>query len=107
MFTIGSQYHLQVPVQIVAVFRQLVPDSALYTPIDKPLKFSAHKHRSQHWSQKKINQFMLSGCVRTWFSNNIAGTNPDLGRYFYTCLKAFNDWSRAKHFILFSSRGKY
>ena len=27
-------YHWQVPVQIGAVFRQLVPDSALYKPID-------------------------------------------------------------------------
>ena len=71
----NSPYHWQVPVQIGAVFRQLVPDSALYTPIDNPLKFSAHKHRPQRRSQKKINQFILSRCVRTWFASTISGTN--------------------------------
>ena len=78
-----------------------------YTPIDKPLKFSAHKHRSQRWSQKKIDDFMLSGCVLTWFASTTAGTNPNLGRYFYTCLKALNDWSRGKHFIYFPAEGNF
>ena len=82
MLTLGSRVLLQAPTQIGAVFRHFAPDSALYTRIDKPLKFSAHEHRSQRWSQKEINQFILSGCVRTWFASTIAGTNPNLGNIF-------------------------
>ena len=45
---------------------------------------SAHKHRLQRWSQKKINQFMLSGCVHAWCSSTVAGTNPN-----WCCVQTF------------------
>ena len=75
MFRLGSRVLVQAPTQIGAVFRHFAPNSALHTPIDNPLKFSAHKHRSQRRSQKKINQFILSRCVRTWLVSTISGTN--------------------------------
>ena len=75
MFTLGARVLLQEPTQIGAVFRHFAPNSALHTPIDNPLKFSAHKHRSQRRSQKKIIQFILSRCVRTWFASTISGIN--------------------------------
>ena len=75
MFTLDARVLLQEPTQIGAVFRHFAPNSALHTPIDNPLKFSAHKHRSQRRSQKKISQFILSRCVRTWFASTISGTN--------------------------------
>ena len=75
MFTLGARVLLQEPTQIGAVFRHFAPNSALHTPIDNSLKFSAHKHKSQRRSQKKISQFILSLCVRTWFASTISGTN--------------------------------
>ena len=80
VFTLGSRVLLQDQPKLVLCSDTLHQIVHYIHRLIGPFNYrSPHKHRSQHWSQKKINQVMLSGCVRTWFSNTDCRHQPRFG----------------------------